>query len=183
MNAGKSTQLLQTAFNYKEKGLNPILFIPNVSIHKISFSKILSRIGLMEIVIPINDLSFNIYNYIKKRILLKEKISCILIDEAHFLRKEHIFNLIKIVDILNVPVYTYGLKSDFSGKIFEGSLFLLIFADRLIEVDTICFCGKKAIMTIRLYNKKRIFKGKKIKIGSNKIYFSLCRKHFFQLKP
>ncbi len=180
MNAGKSTLLLQTAFNYKEKGLTPILFIPNVSKKRKSISCVLSRIGLQQVVIPINDKSFNLYFYIKKRLFCNENISCVLIDEAHFLKREHIFNLIKIVDVLNISVFTYGLRSDFLGRPFEGSLLLLLFADRLIEVETVCFCGNKAIMTARLNKKKqRVLKGVQIKLGGNELYLSLCRKHFF----
>ena len=183
MNAGKSTLLLQTAFNYKEKGLIPVLFVPNISKKKKFISYIISRIGLQQSVIPINDLAFDLYFYIKNRLSFHENIACVLVDEVHLLKKEHIFNLIKIVDVLNIPVFTYGLRSDFLGKPFEGSLLLLMLADRLLEVETVCFCGKKASMTIRINkHKKRVFKGIQIKLGGNELYFSLCRKHFFS-KP
>jgi thymidine kinase len=158
-----------------------LLFIPNISGKKKFFAKIFSRVGIFSTVIPINDINFDLYFYIKKRLLFKENITCVFVDEVHFLKKNHIFNLIKIVDVLNIPVFTYGLRSDFLGNYFEGSLLLLLLADKLIEIEAICFCGNKAIMTARINknNKKRIFQGTQIKVGGNESYVSLCRKHFF----
>lgn len=179
MNAGKSTLLLQTAFNFRERGLVPLLFIPNISKKLIKLKNILSRIGIQETVVSVTS-NFNFYNYIIIRLVNKERISCILVDEVHFLKKKHIFSLLKIVDVLNIPVFTYGLRSDFIGNSFEGSLYLLLLADKLVEVDAVCFCGNDAVMTIRVdKQQKRVFRGKQVMIGGNELYTPVCRRYFF----
>ena len=106
-------------------------------------------------------------------------MSCILLDEAQFLTKSQVFSLGEIVDKLGIPVLAYGLRSDFRGELFEGSMHLLAWADELVEIKTICHCGKKANMVLRLdENGKPVSIGDQVKIGGNDIYVSVCRKHF-----
>jgi thymidine kinase len=168
MNAGKSTALLQSNHNYKESNLKTLLFVPK-SIADKSNGKIVSRIGLEADAI-----------IIKKQ---PEKISCIFVDEAQFLTKKQVHSLGKIADELNIPVMTYGIRTDFQGELFEGSQELLALADNLKELKTICSeCDKKATMVVRLdSNGKILLEGEKILIGGNEIYKTLCRKHFREL--
>ena len=179
MNAGKSTALLQSNHNYKESNLKTLLFVPK-SIADKSNGKIVSRIGLEAEAIIVND-KYNFYDeIIKKR---SEKISCIFVDEAQFLTKKQVHSLGKVADELNIPVMTYGIRTDFLGELFEGSQELLALADNLKELKTICSeCDKKATMVVRLdSNGKILLEGEKILIGGNEIYKTLCRKHFREL--
>ena len=113
----------------------------------------------------------------------KNPLSCVLLDEAQFLTKTQVYSLGEIVDKLEIPVLAYGLRSDFRGELFEGSLHLLAWADELVEIKTICHCGKKAGMVLRLdENGKPVSIGDQVKIGGNEIYVSVCRKHFKQQK-
>ena len=179
MNAGKSTALLQSNHNYKESNLKTLLFVPK-SIADKSNGKIVSRIGLEAVAIIVND-KYNFYDEIVKK--QSEKISCIFVDEAQFLTKKQVHSLGKVADELNIPVMTYGIRTDFQGELFEGSQELLALADNLKELKTICSeCDKKATMVVRLdSNGKILLEGEKILIGGNEIYKTLCRKHFRQL--
>ena len=179
MNAGKSTALLQSNHNYKESNLKTLLFVPK-SIADKSNGKIVSRIGLEADAIIVND-EYEFYDEIIKK--QSEKISCIFVDEAQFLTKKQVHSLGKIADELNIPVMTYGIRTDFQGELFEGSQELLALADNLKELKTICSeCDKKATMVVRLdSNGKILLEGEKILIGGNEIYKSLCRKHFREL--
>ena len=179
MNAGKSTALLQSNHNYKESNLKTLLFVPK-SIGDKSNGKIVSRIGLEADAIIVND-EYNFFDEISKK--QSEKISCIFVDEAQFLNKKQVHGLGKIADELNIPVMTYGIRTDFQGELFEGSQELLALADNLKELKTICSeCDKKATMVVRLdSNGKILLEGEKILIGGNEIYKTLCRKHFRQL--
>ena len=179
MNAGKSTALLQSNHNYKESNLKTLLFVPK-SIADKSNGKIVSRIGLEADAIVVND-EYKFYDEIVKK--QSEKISCIFVDEAQFLTKKQVHSLGKIADELNIPVMTYGIRTDFQGKLFEGSQELLALADNLKELKTICSeCDKKATMVVRLdSNGKILLEGEKILIGGNEIYKTLCRKHFREL--
>ena len=107
-------------------------------------------------------------------------IDCLIIDEAQFLTKDQVWELCQIVDNLNIAVLCYGLRTDFLGNLFEGSQWLLAWADSIEEIKTICFCGKKAIMNMRLLNGRPVFEGEQIFIGGNESYISVCRKHFNQ---
>ena len=179
MNAGKSTALLQSNHNYIESNLNTLLFIPH-EIAKKSYGKIISRIGLeAEAIVVSNEYKFFIE--IEKKNF--KKISCIFVDEAQFLSRKQVRDLGKIADELNIPVMCYGIRTDFQGKLFEGSQELLALADNLKELKTICSeCDKKATMVVRLNEKGEVvLKGKKIVIGGNEIYKSVCRKHFREL--
>ena len=179
MNAGKSTALLQSNHNYKESNLKTLLFVPK-SIADKSNGKIVSRIGLEADAIIVNN-EYDFYDEISKK--QSEKISCIFVDEAQFLTKKQVHGLGKIADELNIPVMTYGIRTDFQGELFEGSQELLALADNLKELKTICSeCDKKATMVVRLdSNGKILLEGEKILIGGNEIYKTLCRKHFREL--
>ena len=179
MNAGKSTALLQSNHNYKESNLKTLLFVPK-SIADKSNGKIVSRIWLEADAIIVND-EYEFYDEIIKK--QSEKISCIFVDEAQFLTKKQVHSLGKIADELNIPVMTYGIRTDFQGELFEGSQELLALADNLKELKTICSeCDKKATMVVRLdSNGKILLEGEKILIGGNEIYKTLCRKHFRKL--
>ena len=179
MNAGKSTALLQSNHNYKESNLKTLLFVPK-SIADKSNGKIVSRIGLEAEAIIVND-KYNFYDEIIKK--QYEKISCIFVDEAQFLTKKQVHSLGKVADELDIPVMTYGIRTDFQGELFEGSQELLALADNLKELKTICSeCDKKATMVVRLdSNGKILLEGEKILIGGNEIYKTLCRKHFREL--
>ena len=179
MNAGKSTALLQSNHNYKESNLNTLLFVPK-SIADKSNGKIVSRIGLQADAIIVNN-EYDFYDEISKN--QSQKISCIFVDEAQFLTKKQVHGLGKIADELNIPVMTYGIRTDFQGELFEGSQELLALADNLKELKTICSeCDKKATMVVRLdSNGKILLEGEKILIGGNEIYKTLCRKHFREL--
>ena len=177
MNAGKSTALLQSNHNYLESDLKTALFIPS-EIGSKSNGKIISRIGL-EAKAIIADKKYKFFNEINKM----KKISCVFVDEAQFLSKKQVNDLGKVADELNVPVMCYGIRTDFQGKLFEGSMELLAVADNLKELKTICSeCDKKATMVVRLDAKGNvILKGEKILVGGNEIYKSVCRKHFREL--
>ena len=179
MNAGKSTSLLQSNHNYKENGLDTIIFLPNET-SKLSKGQIVSRIGLKaKAVIANKDLNF--FNYIKEN--QSKKLSCILIDEAQFLSKEQVRQLGKVADRLNYPVMCYGIRTDFRGELFEGSSELLALSDNLIELKTICsMCNRKATMVVRKdHNGKIVTEGSKVVIGGNDIYMPVCRKHYRKL--
>ncbi len=174
MNVGKSTLLLQQNYNNLKKNIKTLILIPNIS-SKIGI--INSRIGLKEKARRITEKT----NIFKSVNTFKKKPKEILIDEAQFLTKKHIFELIGIVDILKINVSTYGLRTDFKSKIFEGSKYLFSFADEIIEINTICQCGKKAIMNAKIFNQKKIIHGQTIDIDKN-IYKPVCRYHFFNFK-
>ena len=179
MNAGKSTALLQSNHNYKESDLETMLFIPK-SIADKSNGKIVSRIGLEADAIIVNN-EYDFYNEIDKK--KSVTVSSIFVDEAQFLTKKQVHSLGKVADELNIPVMCYGIRTDFQGKLFEGSQELLALADNLKELKTICsMCDKKATMVVRLdANGKILLEGEKILIGGNEIYKTLCRKHFREL--
>ena len=177
MNAGKSTSLLQSNHNYIESKMNTMLFVPK-EFGKQSKGKIISRIGLTAEAIIV-DKKYNFYKEIKKA----KDLKCVFVDESQFLSKEQVRELAKVTDLLNIPVMCYGIRTDFRGELFEGSKELLSISDNLIELKTICsMCDKKAIMVVRLdENGKILIKGKKVLIGGNERYKSVCRKHFREL--
>ena len=179
MNAGKSTALLQSNHNYIESNLKTMLFIPH-DIGKKSDGKIISRIGLEAKATVVNK-EYKFYQEMQNT--KYKEISCIFVDEAQFLSKKQVQDLGKISDELNIPVMCYGIRTDFQGKLFEGSLELLALADNLRELKTICSeCDKKATMVVRMdKNGEIILEGEKIVIGGNEIYKTLCRKHFRKL--
>ena len=179
MNAGKSTSLLQSNHNYKETGLDTLIFLPDET-SKLSKGKIVSRIGLSAKAIITNK-DFDFYTFVKNN--KTKKLSCLLIDEAQFLSKIQVRQLGKVADLLNIPVMCYGIRTDFQGELFEGSSELLSLADNLIELKTICYdCGRKATMVVRRdENNKIVTEGSKVVVGGNDIYTPVCRKHFRKL--
>lgn len=177
MNAGKTTTLLQSNYNYRERGMETLLYIPNFD-DRGGYGTIASRIGLSHEAIPFH-VSFDFYNDISAK--KTQKLKCVLIDEAQFLTKSQVEQLCHVVDTLRIPILTYGLRTDFMGEPFEGSKYLLSRAEELIEIKTICHCGSKAIMNARLDENGRIIRvGEQIEIGGNDKYVALCRKHYYE---
>ena len=176
MNAGKSTVLLQASHNYGERGMKTMLFTAELD-DRSKVGNISSRIGLSEKASTFNN-DDNLFSPVEKR-LTTDKISCVFVDEAQFLTEKQVWELSDVVEILNIPVMCFGLRTDFQGKLFEGSSSLLAIADELKEIKTICHCGKKANMVVRVDSNGKVLKeGAQIEIGGNEKYISLCRKHW-----
>ena len=176
MNAGKTTVLLQSAHNYRERGMTPLLFTPKLD-DRYGTGWIKSRIGLQAratIFIPEDDL-FEI-----TRAQLEERnIHCVLVDEAQFLNRDQVYQLSEIVDRLNIPVLCFGLRTDFQGELFEGSRHLLAWSDELHEIKTICHTGRKANMVVRVDDEGYALKeGLQVEIGGNERYVSVSRAEF-----
>ena len=175
MNSGKSIDILKVAHNYEEQGKPVVLMTSGVD-NRSGQGVIASRIGLKRQVTPVMG-DTNIYGYVKG---VDHPVYCVLIDEAQFLKKHHVLQLIKIVDELNIPVMTFGLKNDFKNELFEGSKYLLIYADKIEEMKTICwFCPHKATMNLRIHDGKPVYEGEQVHIGGNESYYPVCRKHYF----
>ena len=176
MNAGKSTNLLQSSYNYKERGMHTLVLAPSFD-DRYGAGKVTSRIGieteattfttdtdLLDVVTAVND---------------EQKLHCVLIDEAQFLTRDQVFQLSELTDKLNIPVLAYGLRTDFQGEPFEGSKYLLAWADNLKELKAICHCGRKATMVLRMdADGNAVTEGSQVEIGGNDRYVSMCRKHF-----
>jgi len=179
MNAGKSTILLQSAYNYKEMGMDTMLFTAALD-DRVGEPKISSRIGL-EADATLYDGNDDLLDMVSTRDSAG-KIACVLVDEAQFLTTAQVDQLTDVADLLSIPVIAYGLRTDFQGQLFPGSQRLLAVADEMREVKTICRCGKKAIMTLRLdENGKAIKDGEQVVIGGNESYVSVCRKHWKEM--
>ena len=175
MNSGKSIDILKVAHNYEEQG-KPVELLTSGVDTRSGRGVIASRIGLKRKVTPVMK-DTNIYQMVKQ---LDHKVYCVLIDEAQFLTKEHVLQLTRIVDELNIPVMTFGLKNDFQNELFEGSKYLLIYADKIEEMKTICwFCPHKATMNLRIHDGKPVYEGEQVQIGGNESYYPVCRKHYF----
>jgi thymidine kinase len=179
MNAGKSTTLLQSSYNYIERGMSTLLFAPKID-DRFGGPTIYSRIGLKQSAIGY-DKEFNLFDYVQQKQKDLSNLACIFIDEAHFLTKSQVAQLVKITVELNIAVLTYGLRTDFLGEPFEGSKYLLAWAQEISEIKTICFCGSKATMNIRIDSEgKALTSGQQVQIGGNESYMSSCMLHFFQ---
>ena len=177
MNAGKSTMLLQANHNYIERGMKPEIYTSNLD-SRFGTGEIISRIGL-RFKSNLFDTKTDIYDEIINKKINKE-IDCVLIDEAQFLTKDQVSQLGRIVDLLDIPVLTFGIRTDFKGNLFEGSKYLLAWADNLKEIKTVCHCGRKATMVLRLNEEGQIVEdGSQIDIGGEEKYVSVCRKHFY----
>ena len=171
MNAGKSTSLLQAAYNYSERGMKTILY--TALLDNRADGKIASRIGIQA-----DALRFTAETDFWSE-CANSKPSCILIDEAQFLSKQQVRQLDRLVDESNIPVMCYGIRTDFQGELFPGSAALLAWADTLHELKTICHCGRKATMVVRVSNNGKVEQhGQQVEVGGNDRYVSLCRKHF-----
>ena len=178
MNAGKSTMLLQANHNYNERGMNAQLYTSELDT-RFGNNEITSRIGLKK-----KSNIFTTKTDIYRDILNKNNevsVDCLLIDEAQFLTKEQVAQLGMIVDKLDIPVLAFGIRTDFQGNLFEGSKYLLAWADNLKEIKTVCHCGRKATMVLRINDKGQVIEdGMQIEIGGEDKYVSVCRKHFFE---
>lgn len=182
MNAGKSTTLLQASYNYLERGMQTILFSPKVDTRS-GFATIASRIGLKQNAIPC-DKNFDFFDYVKEKMFELSNLKCVLVDEAQFLTKQQIIQLTDVATELNIAVLCYGLRSDFLGEPFEGSKYLLTLAQELIEIKTICDCGRKATMNLRVGpDGEPIRKGAQVQVGGNESYEAKCMKCYKEKMP
>ncbi|WP_019674695.1 thymidine kinase [Arsukibacterium perlucidum] len=179
MNAGKSTSLLQSAYNYQERGMTVAIYTAALD-NRFGLGKVSSRIGLAMDAHIFNP-EFNFTSH-AQQLKAKGRLDCVLIDEAQFLSKAQVRQLTDIVDELNIPVLAFGLRTDFLGETFAGSEALLAWADKLIELKTICHCGRKANFVVRLdADGNAATAGSQVQIGGNESYVSMCRQHFKQL--
>ena len=178
MNAGKSTVLLQSSHNYHERGMKTLLLTPAIN-QRDGMGKIASRIGLTKDAKSFkqeDDLRLLIH-----RTHEQAPIACVLIDEAQFLSRPQVEQLAKVADQSGIPVLCYGIRTDFQGNLFPGSAALLGWADNLIELKTICHCGRKATMNLRTDAEgKPIKEGEQVEIGGNERYIAMCRKCFVE---
>ena len=175
MNAGKSIELIKVAYNYEERGKNVLTLVPSVD-DRYGVGLITSRIGVQREALIVKDDTNILSLYLREN--EKRKIDCVLIDECQFLKKHHVQELVEIVDSCEVPVLAYGLKNDFRNELFEGSYYMLIYADKIEEIKTICWCGRKATMVARVVDGQFVKQGEQVVIGGNDMYVSLCRKHY-----
>ena len=178
MNAGKSTTLLQADFNYRERGMETMLWTAAFD-DRAGRGTIASRIGLStggRLYDARTDIRHEVEEELKKR-----RLHCILVDEAQFLTHAHVVQLCSICDELDIPVLAYGLRTDFQANLFEGSAHLLALADNLVELKGICHCGRKATMNLRVdADGNAVAEGASVEIGGNDRYISLCRRHFME---
>jgi thymidine kinase len=176
MNAGKSTVLLQTDFNYRERGMETMLFTAGIH-DRSGYGIIDSRIGITaraNTFEPATDLRAEISAEGKKR-----KLDVVLLDESQFLTRSQVLQLADVCDDFGIPVLAYGLRTDFQGNLFEGSATLLALADKLVELKAICECGRKATMNLRVDAQGyAVAAGAQTEIGGNDRYIALCRRHF-----
>ena len=176
MNAGKSTVLLQSSYNYRERGMHTLLFVPAVDT-RAGTGKIASRIGLQADAMPLPP-DENVFEHVKAA-HAAQPVACVLVDEAQFLTRQQVEQLTDVSDRLDIPVLCYGLRTDFQAQLFPGSAALLGLADNLIELKTICHCGRKATMNLRVGPDGRAVKeGAQVEIGGNERYVAMCRRHF-----
>jgi len=176
MNAGKTTVLLQSAHNYRERGMTPMLFTPKLD-DRYGEGWIKSRIGLQSraTIFTAKDDLFEM----TRAQLEDHNIHCVLVDEAQFLTRDQVYQLSEVVDRLSIPVLCFGLRTDFQGELFEGSKYLLAWADELNEIKTICHTGRKANMVVRVDDQGYALKeGAQIEIGGNERYVSVSRAEF-----
>ncbi|HSG97019.1 MAG TPA: thymidine kinase [Woeseiaceae bacterium] len=176
MNAGKSTNLLQSSYNYKERGMNTLVLAPQLD-NRYGAGKVTSRIGIESEATSFTS-DTNLFEIVHSR-NADELLHCVLIDEAQFLTRDQVFQLSDVTDKLNIPVLAYGLRTDFQGEPFEGSKYLLAWSDNLKEIKAICHCGSKATMVLRMDAEgNAVTEGSQVEIGGNDRYVSMCRKHF-----
>ena len=177
MNAGKSTALMQASHGYRERGLETMVFTSSKD-DRYGESEVVSRVGLRSPAHTYSE-SDNILKMVHDE-NEKHELSCILIDEAQFLTKDQVKQLGKIVDELKITVMAFGIRTDFQGELFEGSKYLLAWADKLKELRAVCHCGSKATMIVRVSEDGSIMRsGHQVEIGGIERYLSLCRKCFY----
>ena len=176
MNAGKTTNLLQSRHNYAERGMNTLVIKPRID-SRSGENRVRSRIGLEAEAVDVAP-SINLLDLVKNA-SEGQPIDCVLVDEAQFLSADQVDQLTEVVDALNIPVLAYGLRTDFLGALFEGSRQLLALADELREIKTVCHCGRKATMVVRFDGEGQpMHSGDQIQLGGNETYVSMCRRHF-----
>ena len=175
MNAGKSIEVIKVAYNYEERGKTVMVLVPSVD-NRYGRGFVTSRIGPQREATVIGDESNILELFMREN--ERRPIDCVLLDECQFLKKHHVEELVEIVDSFEIPVLAYGLKNDFRNELFEGSYYMLVYADKIEEIKTICWCGRKATMVARIEDGKIVKQGKQIVIGGNDMYVSLCRKHY-----
>ena len=177
MNAGKTTTLLQSAYNYHERGMRTLVLMPRLD-RRAGEGVVASRIGLKARA-TVFDGSDDLLALVQADIAARGPLGCVLVDEAQFMTKPQVWQLSDVVDKLGIPVLAYGLRTDFRGELFEGSRYLLALADNLIEIKTICHTGKKATMVVRVDESGRAVKdGPQVEIGGNERYVSVSRAEF-----
>ncbi|MEJ1097759.1 MULTISPECIES: thymidine kinase [unclassified Pseudoxanthomonas] len=177
MNAGKTTTLLQSAHNYRERGMRAAILTPRLD-HRAGSGTVASRIGLSAQAVTF-ERETDLEAVIRADIAAQGKLHCVLVDEAQFLSRAQVWQLSEVVDELGIPVLCYGLRTDFRGELFEGSQYLLAWADELIEIKTICHTGKKATMTVRVDERGHaVQEGPQVEIGGNERYVSVSRAEY-----
>lgn len=178
MNAGKSTALLQSSFNYEERGMQTMIFTAAID-DRFGVGNVRSRIGI-ERKANVFDDDTDIFETVSAE-KARRGMHCVLIDEAQFLNQAQVLQLGRICDEIGIPVLCYGLRTDFQANLFEGSKYLLALGDELRELKTICECGRKATMNLRIHEDGTAVKeGAQKEIGGNDLYIALCRKHFME---
>ena len=183
MSSGKTIEILKVAHNYEAQGRKIALMTSGLDTRD-GVGTVASRIGLHRKAIPVDD-KMNLFDLVQAKSTKDEeagerKIACVLIDEAQFLKKHHVLECARIVDELKIPVMAFGLKNDFQNHLFEGSENLLIYADKIEEMKTIChYCGHKATMNLRINNGKPVYEGEQVQIGGDESYYPVCRFHYF----
>ena len=178
MNAGKSTALLQSSYNYQERGMRTLVYTAEID-DRFGAGVVSSRIGLSSPACLYNDKTELAEAIAEEH--ARQPVHCVLVDESQFLTREQVYALSDVADNLDIPVLCYGLRTDFRGELFTGSQYLLAWADKLVELKTICHCGRKASMVLRLDGEGRPFsEGEQVVIGGNERYISVCRKHYKQ---
>lgn len=183
MSSGKTIEILKVAHNYEVQGRKIVLMTSGLD-DRSGVGVVSSRIGLHRTAFAI-DHDMNIFSYVKEENkkslnIEHEPLACVLIDEAQFLTRQHVLQCTHIVDDLKIPVMAFGLKNDFQNHLFEGSENLLIFADKIEEMKTIChYCGHKATMNLRINNGVPVYEGEQVQIGGDESYYPVCRHHYF----
>lgn len=175
MNAGKSIELIKVAYNYEERGKRVLTLVPSVD-DRYGAGVVTSRIGIQREAVMVADDTNILELFLSEN--AKKKVDCVLVDECQFLKKHHVQELVEVVDSCDVPVLAYGLKNDFRNELFEGSYYMLVYADKIEEIKTICWCGRKATMVARVVDGKFVKQGEQVVVGGNDMYVSLCRKHY-----
>ena len=177
MNAGKTTVLLQSAHNYTERGMRTRIYTPRID-NRFGVGQVRSRIGLVAEG-HVFDRDDDLLQRAQADIDEHGALHCVLVDEAQFLSKAQVWQLTDIVDKLGIPVLAYGLRTDFQGELFEGSQYLLAWADSISEIKTICHTGRKATMVVRVDdNGRAVTQGAQVEIGGNERYVSVSRAEF-----
>ena len=177
MNAGKTTTLLQSAHNYRERGMRTLILTPRLD-HRAGSGVVASRIGLKAEGVAF-ERDDDLQALVERDIAANGRLYCVLVDEAQFLTRAQAWQLGEVVDALRVPVLCYGLRTDFRGELFEGSQYLLAWADEISEIKTICHSGSKATMTVRVDEQGfAVSEGPQVEIGGNERYLSVSRAEF-----